>query len=309
MLATEVGRMVAPEETLVTHGGMQAAYVVFTSLVDVGDEIIIPSPCFFFHDMLRLTGGVPVLVPMSEEAEYRFDLDRIEAAITPRTKAILVNTPVNPTGYVVTQEDLMGIAAMAETHDLTIISDESFDKFIYDGRKHRMMAALDDADSRTITIRSFTKSYGLPPWRVGYIFATQPRIEVCQKVLEWIILTSNYVSQRVALAALQGPKDWLSGVCGKFQHNRDLLWEGLSGIDAISCIKPQGGPFLLPNISRFSLSEEELAWKLLEEYEIPTTPGVYFDAPGHVRIPFGGITDAQIADIAQRIRQAADCYA
>lgn len=309
MLTSEVGREVIPEETLVTHGGMQAAYVVFTSLVDVGDEIIIPSPCFFFHDMLRLTGGVPVLVPMSEEAEYRFDLDRIANAITPKTKAILVNTPVNPTGYVVTQEDLMGIADMAEAHDLAIISDESFDKFIYDGREHRMMAALDEAHPRTITIRSFTKSYGLPPWRVGYIFAPPSRIEVCQKVLEWIILTSNYVSQRVALAALQGPQDWLAGVCGKFQHNRDLLWEGLSNIEALSCIKPQGGPFLFPNTSRFSLPEEELAWKLLEEFEIPTTPGVYFDAPGHVRIPFGGITDAQIADLVQRMHQAAELYA
>ncbi len=309
MLASEAGREVTPEEILVTPGGMQAAYVVFTSLVDIGDEIIIPSPCFFFHDMLRLIGGVPILAPMSEEAGYRFDLDRIADAITPKTKAILVNTPVNPTGYMVTQEDLMGIADMAEAHDLTIISDESFDKFVYDGRKHRMMAALTDAYPRTITIRSFTKSYGLPPWRVGYVFAPRARIEVCRKVLEWMILTSNYVSQRVALAALQGPQDWLAGVREKFQRNRDLLWEGLNGIGAIPCVKPQGGPFLFPNVSRFSLPEEELAWKLLEDHGIPTTPGTYFDAPGHLRIPFGGITDAQALNLVQRVRQAAERYA
>ena len=309
MLASEAGREVTPEEILVTPGGMQAAYVVFTSLVDIGDEIIIPSPCFFFHDMLRLIGGVPILAPMSEEAGYRFDLDRIADAITPKTKAILVNTPVNPTGYMVTQEDLMGIADMAEAHDLTIISDESFDKFVYDGRKHRMMAALTDAYPRTITIRSFTKSYGLPPWRVGYVFAPRARIDVCRKVLEWMILTSNYVSQRVALAALQGPQDWLAGVREKFQRNRDLLWEGLNGIGAIPCVKPQGGPFLFPNVSRFSLPEEELAWKLLEDHGIPTTPGTYFDAPGHLRIPFGGITDAQALNLVQRVRQAAERYA
>ena len=309
MLASEVGREVSPEEILITHGGMQAAYVVFTSLVDVGDEIIIPSPCFFFHDMLRLIRGVPILVPMSEEAGYRFDLDRIADAITPKTKAILVNTPVNPTGYVVTQEDLMSIADMAEAHDLTIISDESFDKSVYDGRKHRMMATLTDAYPRTITIRSFTKSYALPSWRVGYIFAPRAWIEVCRKVLEWMILTSNYVSQRVALAALQGPQDWLAGVREKFQRNRDLLWEGLDGISAISCVNPQGGPFLFPNVSRFSLPEEELAWKLLEDHGIPTTPGTYFDAPGHLRIPFGGITDAQAMNLVQRMRQAAERYA
>ena len=290
MVTQEEGQSLDPDsEVLVTNGGMQAAYAVFTALLDPGDELILPVPAFFFDEMIRLVGGTPVLVPTEEEEEYRLDVERIERAISPRTKAILLNTPHNPTGYVATLEDLQALGRVAERHNLLVISDESFRRFVFDGRAHQSMIGVPGLRGRTIVLRSFTKSFALQAWRIGYILAPPPLVEAFSKAQQWMTITVNYVTQKVAEAAITGPQDWLAPLNAQYQRNRDYAYDAISQMEGIWCVKPQGLPLFWLNISALGVSGFEFSQELLTEYGVPSTAGEHFNTPApHVRIAFGG---------------------
>ena len=293
----------ATRQVLVTNGAMQGLYVTMLALLNPGDEVIMPSPCFFFHEVVRLVGGNPITVPMSEEDEYVVNLERLEKAITPQTKALVLNTPLNPTGYVYSLKALEEVYRLAEDHDLLIVADEAYDRYIYDGRRHHTILEVPGAHRRTLLVRSFTKSYALGPWRIGYIVAPQPLIDVCTKVIQWMNLSVNYVSQKVALAALTGPQDWLAHLNAAWQANRDVLSDAVAEMKLVTSVRPRGGPFIFLNIEELSLSEDDFATVLLDRWGIPTTRGIYFNSPGHLRIPFGG-DPATIEKLAQRLGEA-----
>ena len=290
MVAREEGQSVDPyDEVLITNGGMQAAFTVFTTLLNPGDELILPVPAFFFDEMVRLVGGTPVLVPMDEEEGYRLDVERIERAVSSRTKAILLNTPQNPTGYVATLEDLHALGRVAERRDLLVISDESYRRFVYDGLVHRSMITVPGLNERTIVLRSFTKSFALAAWRIGYIVASPPLIAAFTKAQQWMTISVNHVSQKVAEAAITGPQDWLAGLNPQYQHNRDYVCDAIDEIPGVWCVKPQGSPLLWLNISALGISGLEFSEELLTRYGIGSTAGEYFNAATpHVRITFGG---------------------
>jgi len=306
MVGREIGGQIDPDrEVLITNGAMQGQYVLMTALLDPGDEVIIPSPCFFFHPMVKIVGGKSVLVPMAiDNFGYRLDLDRIEAAITPRTKFFLLNTPQNPTGYVVPRKDLERIKEMAEAHNLLIVSDESYERMVYDGRKHEMILSLPGMRERTILVRSFTKTFSMGAWRMGYLVAPEPILNACQKVIQWMNLTCNYVCQRAAWAAVVGPQDWLATVPAEFEANRNALYEVLLKIDGLSSFKPWGGPFAWINVSELAISSDEFCLDLLRSFGVLATAGQYFDAPDHIRIPFGGLPQT-IAKLGERLAAAA----
>lgn len=303
-LNAELGIALDPEaHILATSGGMHALFLIFMALLDAGDEVLTPAPCYFLEGMIETLGANIVYVPMDEGRQYAWDMDRLESRITSRTKCIFVNSPANPTGYVLNAADVARLADIAERHGLLLIADESYNRLVFDGKPHLSVAAVPGAMERTLLVRSFTKSFAMPGWRVGFVAGPAPLIALITKALEWNMLYGSHVTQAAATAALQGPQDWLDGVAEEFQRSRDLIVPRVRGIDGLAAVMPRGGPFLLLDISRVDCEEEEFAGLLLNEFRIPTTPGRYFRAPGHLRMAFGA-TNEVLAEVGVRLERA-----
>ena len=300
----EIGRGVDPEtEVLITNGSMQALNLVFRAILDPGDEVIIPAPCYFFGGCVELAGGHPVHVHMDEAAGYAWDVERLAAAITPRTVAIVVNTPVNPTGVVLGEDTLRAIADLAERHDLLIVSDESYDTMVYDGHRHVSCASVAGAASRTAIIRSFTKSFAMPAWRVGYIVGPRGVIDACNKALEWEQLHGNHVAQAGAAAAMRHPVYPGNSMAHEFQQLRDVIDPFVAPGLPLHAVKPAGGPFVFINVSEIFDSSAQASAALLDA-GIPTTAGHFCRSDRHVRMAFGASPEVlreagrRIADVA-----------
>jgi aspartate/methionine/tyrosine aminotransferase len=302
----ESGMKTDPEtEILVTNGGMQALYVVFTGIINRGDEVLIPSPCFFFNGIIELAGGIPRYCFSGEDNNFTWNIERLEELVSSKTRILVVNTPVNPTGYVATREDLMQIARIAEKYNLVVVSDESYDKQVYDGYKHYSIGSFPGMKERTLTIKSFTKSYAMPTWRVGYIVGKKDIIRQLRKIHEWMILCCNYVAQKAATAALTGPQGWIEDIRHDFENNRNFVCAAIARIPGISCVRPRGGPYIFLNISGLNMGPEECSEYLLREFGIPADPGSYFQSKSHIRIPFGG-TRETLHKLVHRLKLAID---
>jgi aminotransferase len=303
-VSIDIGRAVNAEtEVLITNGAMQALNIVFRTLLEPGDEVIIPSPCYYFQGCVGLAGGVARYVPMTESTHFGWNVDAIAAAVTPRSRALVVNTPVNPTGHVLTGEEIEGLARLARVHDLYVVADESYDRMIYDGRRHLSLAAVPELASRLLLVKSLTKSYAMPAWRVGYLVGPAEFVEVCVKALEWELLHSNHVAHAAAAAAITGPQDGLVRMAAEFQAARDHLLDGLAGVEGIRCVTPQGGPFLFLNIADLFASSQAASDALLEA-GVPTVPGWYCQSDSHVRLSMGAPATV-LDEVVRRLAQVA----
>ncbi len=302
-LARENGIIARPDgEILVTNGGMQAVWVALQALLEPGDEILLHSPGFFFDGIARLVGGRLVWVPTRREEGYRLHAD-LERYCSPRTRVLLLNTPTNPTGYTLTREAAEDVAAFAVARNLWIVSDESYEKMVYDGGKHLSIGSLPAVADRTLTVHSFTKAYALPGWRVGFVAGPAPVIDACHAILEWTVITCGYVAQKAAEAALTGPQGWIQEISRQLEANRNAVVAGLGDLPGLEFATPKGGPFLFPDVTAAGTSAEDVAQALLARHGIPTTPGRGFDAPGHLRLPFGA-TATTVQELVRRFRPA-----
>jgi aminotransferase len=298
----ETGRPIDAERELVlTNGAMQGLSTVFRALLAQGDEVVVPTPTFFFDGALKLAGGVPVYVACREEDGWAWDIARIEAAVTNRTRMLLICNPTNPTGYLPTREDFRRLMAIAEKHDLVIVSDESFHYATYE-QATVPLAGIAGDPRRLVTVRSLSKSHALANWRLGYVHAAPEIVDGVARIIEWECLHLGYVQQIVALAAITGPQDWLAGISDQYRAIRDRLIGAIAGSEWISCVKPAAGPFLFPNFERAEAKTGTEAFEQLLALGIPTVPGRYFHGPGHVRLSFGGDA-ATVAALADRLRQ------
>ena len=290
-LAGEIGIALDPDANiLVTNGAMQGINVVFRAILDPGDEVLVPAPCFFFGGCVELAGGRPVYVQMDEDSGFAWDLDRLEAAITGRTVAVVVNTPVNPTGVVLGEDELGAIAELASRHDLLVIADESYDTMVYDGRRHVSIARAPAAAGRTLLVRSFTKSFAMPAWRIGYVIGPAPLIDACTKTLEWELLHSNHVAQAGVAAAVRGSLAFQTEMAQTFELKRDVLIAEIDRVLGLRVARPSGGPFLFINTASVFGSSETASQALLDA-GVPTTPGHYCESDRHVRLAFGAAPD------------------
>jgi aspartate aminotransferase/aminotransferase len=304
-LAEECGASIDPgREVLITNGAMNALHVVFLGLLEPGDEVIVPAPCFFLEGLVERLGARLVFVSMQEERDFAWDLERIQRAISGRTKLLFLNTPVNPTGYILTQQEIEQLAHMAVVHGICILSDESYDRLAYDGRRHISPLTLADWRKHTVLVRSFTKSYVMPSWRVGYIVAEAGLTALFLKMFEWINLNANYVCQAAASAAMSGPQQWLSGASCMLQASRDRVLAGIQRLP-LKCVKPQGGPFIFPNVSQLGVQGDEFADLLLQKLGVSAVAGAAFQSPPHVRIPIGASSEI-IDELVSRLQQAVE---
>jgi aspartate/methionine/tyrosine aminotransferase len=291
-LHLENGIAVDPErEILVTTGAKEAIFLVMASLLSPGDEVLLHSPNYVFDGAVRLCGAVPVYVPATLAEGYGLPLEGVNPGL--RTRILVLCNPVNPTGHLPTREEVLAFGRFAERHGLILLSDESFEKYVYDGRSICSPAAFPEFRSRTVTVHSFSKSYSLTRYRVGYIAGPEPLIEVCRRLHEWICIQMNPISQKAAWAALTGPQEWLAGLRAVWQRSRDHFVELIAGLPELpfAPIEATGSAFV--DVSVFKRPCREVSRFLLNQYAIPSVPGEVFHAPGFLRIPFGGEPEAR----------------
>jgi aspartate/methionine/tyrosine aminotransferase len=279
---------VDPERRLlITHGAMQGLSLVMRTVLAAGDEVIVPTPTFFFDGPIRDAGATPVYVPSHERDGWAIDLAGLEAAVTHRSRAILLCNPNNPTGYLPDAATLTAVVELAERHGLLVISDDSWQHFTYDGARYQPVEALADRWPHLITVTSLSKYYALSSWRVGYVLAQPPVIDALARRFEWEAAWCNVVSQRAAEATLTGPRDWLQASLSTYQAKRDRVCDGIAQSGLAETERPAAGAFLLVDCSRLGDTPEAIEGALLRE-GIAAVRGADMHGPAtHARLVFG----------------------
>ena len=281
----------AATDIIVTIGAIEGLSAAVMAVVDPDDEVILPSPTYSTHvNQVVLAGARPVFAPLKEKEGFVLDTEALEKAITPRTRAILYCSPNNPTGTVFSEEELRQIADIAVRHNLIVITDEAYEYFTFDGHRHFSIASIPGMYSRTISCFTFTKTYAMTGWRLGYLCAEGDLVRQISKIHIPFAICAPVVSQYAALAALKGPQDCIEEFSLKYKSARNLMCERLDGLkNVFSYQKPHGAYLMFPRI----LLEEgadsmSFCKKLLREGRVSTTPGVDFGptGEGHLRLSF-----------------------
>ncbi len=291
------------EEIILTVGVSEALYLTFTALLDPGDKVIIPTPCFVSYQAeVQLAGGVAVEVPtyMADNFEPRPDL--IEKAITPRTKAIFIGYPNNPTGAVATRETLLKIAQLAEKHDLMVISDEIYDRLVYE-QEHVCFAALPGMWARTILLGGFSKAYAMTGWRIGYIAAPAEIAAGLVRIHQYSVMSAPTISQYAALEALRVCEPYVQEMREEYNRRRQLICSGLNAM-GLKTSKPGGAFYVFPDISSSGMDDEEFAEKLLYEEHVAVVPGRSFGDSGIGFVRCSYATEYHCIEIALERMQA-----
>ncbi len=278
-------------ETIVTVGAIEGLSATVMALVDPGDEVLTPSPNYSTHiQQIQLANGVPVFVRTIEEENFRLDLESFKQAITPRTKAFLFCSPCNPTGAVFDEATLRAVADICMERDITVITDESYEYFVFDGNRHFSIASISGMKEHSVSTFTFTKTYAMTGWRIGYMVAGKELIPQLQKVHIPFAICAPVVSQYAALAALKGSQDCIAEFGEHYLKARNLVCERLDRVPHVfSYQRPQGSYCMFPKIE-IEGEKDSLAFckKLLLEGRVSTTPGVAFgpSGEGHLRITF-----------------------
>jgi aspartate aminotransferase len=301
-------KVASPDEVVVTNGGMHGLYIVFRALLEPGDEVILPDPMWTeIAENIRLGGGRAVPVRLRAENGYQYDAAEIEAAVTPRTRAIFINTPHNPIGAVAGRDTLQAIAAIAERRNLHLISDEAYEHVIFDGQKHVSLGSLPAAKGRTISVFSLSKTYAMSGLRLGYVIVSQPLLlERLKKLVRCTINGVNSVAQYGAAAALNGPQDLTRDMAVEYRQRRDVLFAALEEAPYVQPFKP-GGAFYLwariqPDWPGYEGNRDDWSMTnyLIDKAGIGSAPGSAFGAAGagHIRFAFSCST-AQVEEAAR----------
>ena len=266
-------------EILVTVGVSEALYLALAAVLDPGDEVIIPHPCFAsYAPEVVFAGGTPVIVPTTVENNFQVTGADIAAAITPRTKVLLIGYPNNPTGAVMSRERLNEIAALAKQHDLLVISDEIYDRLVYDV-EHVCFPSLPGMYERTVLLQGFSKAYAMTGWRIGYMAAPADILDMMRKVHQYTIMCASTVSQYAALAALQEGEPYVQEMVAEYDRRRRLIVKGMNEI-GLKCFEPQGAFYAFPSIEITGMDGNEFAETLLQEEKVAVVPGVAFGEAG-----------------------------
>ncbi|MBP1692839.1 MAG: aminotransferase [Chloroflexi bacterium] len=267
------------KEIIITVGVSEALYLALTALLNPGEEVIIPTPCFVAYQAeVTLAGGVPVEVPSKMEDNFQLCPDKIEEAITPRTKAILIGYPNNPTGAVASRETLVELLHVAEKYDLVVISDEIYDQLVY-GIPHVCFPALPGAQPRTLLLGGFSKDYAMTGWRIGYAAGPAELMQGLLRIHQYTIMSAPTMAQAAALEALEHGQAYVDEMAAEYNRRRELIVPGLNRL-GLPTFEPRGAFYAFPQISVTGMDEETFAQKLLEEERVAVVPGSAFGAGG-----------------------------
>jgi aminotransferase len=288
-------------EVLVTVGVSEALYLALTAVLDPGDEVIMPEPCFVaYASGVSLAGGVPVTVPTYVHEQFQVTAAALKAAITPRTKALLIGYPNNPTGAVLSRQRMTEIAALAQEHDLLVISDEIYDRLVY-GVTHTCFSSLPGMRERTVVLQGFSKAYAMTGFRVGYALAPAALLAAMRKVHQYVIMSAPTVGQHAALSAISHAEDDVQAMVAEYDRRRKLIVGGLNEI-GLSCFEPQGAFYAFPSTAVTGMDDETFAERLLQEERVAVVPGSAFGASGRgfVRCSYATAYD-QIEEALERM--------
>jgi aminotransferase len=279
-LAKLYGITYDPEhELLITVGVSEALYLALTAVVDPGDEVIVPQPCFVaYAPEVTFAGGKPVTIATRVENDFQVTAAEIEAALTPKTKALLIGYPNNPTGAVMTRERLAEIAQLAEKHDLLVISDEIYDRLVY-GIDHVCFAALPDMRERTLTLGGFSKDYAMTGWRIGYAAGPAEIVGAMRKVHQYTVMSAPTTAQVAAIEALSTGEEYVRHMRDEYNRRRQLIVNGLNTL-GLDCFEPRGAFYAFPSVARSGMDEHEFAERLLQEEQVAVVPGSAFGESG-----------------------------
>ena len=286
------------DEIIVTVGVSEALYLVMTAVLNPGDEVIIPEPSFVaYGPEVTFAGGVPVAVPTYVKDNFQVTAETIEAAITPKTKAILLGYPNNPTGAVMEREVMLAVTAVAEQHDLLIISDEIYDRLVY-GIEHVCVPALPGMRERTVLLGGFSKDYAMTGWRIGYACAPADILAAMRKVHQYTIMSAPTTGQAAAVAALTPAGDrYVEEMRQEYDRRRRLIVDGFNTL-GMDCFEPRGAFYAFPSIAKTGMSSDDFAMRLLDEEEVAMVPGDAFGASG------AGFVRASYATAYEKIEEA-----
>ena len=290
-------------DILVTVGGSEAIDIAFRSLLNPGDEVIVPDPCFpNYFGQIMLTGAKAVPVPVYEKNDYRLQAMDVEKAITPKTKGIILNSPSNPLGSVMTREDIEGIAKLALRHGLYVFSDEPYDQIVFDGEIPFSIASVPEIRERVVVLNSFSKSYAMTGWRVGYLLADTRLVPQMAKLQEGIVSCVSTFSQVAAAEALKS-RECVEWMRGEYARRRDILIDGINSIPGFSCKKSPGSFYAFVNIKAFGKTSDEFAEELIRNAGAVTVPGSAFGkmGEGYLRMVFAN-SDENLKEAVRRIR-------
>ena len=267
-------------EMVITVGGSEALYLAATALLNPGDEIIIPTPCFVAYQAETvLAGGVPVEIPCRYEDNFEVDPQAVAAAITPRTRAILISFPNNPTGAVASRERLLEIARLAEEHDLIVISDEIYDRLVYGGHQHVCFSALPGMKERTIMIGGFSKDYAMTGWRIGFAVAPAAIMTGLLRIHQYTVMSAPTMAQSAAVTGLREGEEYIQEMVAEYDRRRRLIVDGFNRI-GLPTFEPKGAFYAFPKISVTGLDDETFATRLLQEENVAVVPGNAFGKGG-----------------------------
>lgn len=306
-LRQENGLQVDPEtEIIVTVGAGEAIFLITTALLDPGDEVLVPDLFWLnYQHCPHLSGAKVAPVPLREENNFQLDPDDLARAVTPRSKLIFLNTPHNPTGAVFDENTVAAVARIAQEQNLLVVSDEMYEKIIYDGVKHHSIGGWPGMAERTLTVNGFSKAYSMTGWRLGYVAGPRPLIDPLLKVHQYSVTCATSFAQKGAVMAYRGPQETVQEMVAEFDRRRKFLVEALGRIEGISCVRPQGAFYVFPSLKSFGLSSEKLAFYLLQEALVGVVPGTAFGARGEGYLRFSYANSYQNLEEAMDRVQAA----
>jgi aspartate/methionine/tyrosine aminotransferase len=304
-VARRLGSPVHPDEVVVTPGAKPILFYSLLAFVEPGDEVVYPDPGFpIYESMVDFVGGARVAIPFVEEGEggLRWDVDAIEERVSARTRLLILNSPGNPTGSVLSRDDLARIARVCRRHDVVVLSDEIYSRILFEG-SHRSIAAEEGMRERTVVLDGFSKTYAMTGWRLGYgVMPKEAARRFARLMVNSNSCTANFV-QRAGIAALRGPQDAVDSMVAEFARRRAAIVEGLSSLPGFSCPTPRGSFYVFPDVTGTGNRAQDLADRLLEEAGVACLAGTCFGARGEGRLRFSFANSVEnIREGVERIR-------
>ena len=277
-----------PSQIIVSCGGKHSCYNVILATCEEGDEVIIPAPYWLsYPEMVKLTSATPIILETSDKTEFKVTPEQLRAAITPRTRLFILNSPSNPTGSLYSRAEIKALGDICVEKGVLIMSDEIYEKLVYDGAEHVSVASFSPAHyDHTILVHGFAKAYSMTGWRLGYLAAPEPIAKAIDAIQSHSTSNPTSFAQKGAVAALNGPQDHLKIWLAEYARRRGYAHKRLNSIPGISCVNAKGAFYLFPNISKLGLKSAEFCAKLLEQEKVAAVPGIAFGADDYLRISY-----------------------
>ena len=277
-----------PSQVIVSSGGKHSCYNVILATCEEGDEVIIPSPYWLsYPEMVKLASATPVILKTTDATEFKVTPDQLRAAITPRTRLFILNSPSNPTGSLYTREEIKALGDICVEKGVLIMSDEIYEKLVYDGAEHTSVAAFSKAHyDHTIIVHGLAKAYSMTGWRLGYLAAPEPIAKAIDAIQSHSTSNPTSFAQKGGVAALNGPQEHLQKWLAEYAKRRTYAYQRLNAIPGVTCVNAKGAFYLFPNISKLGLSSSDFCARLLEKEKVAAVPGIAFGADEYLRISY-----------------------